>query len=229
LAESNHPHGTWVSARIQEAGRGRLGRKWASLEGNLFLSYVARIEPKANWSWIPLSVAVAIVRCLSEMFPEVKFKIKWPNDIWVSHQGIEAKMGGILCEGTSSSRSYVVVGLGLNCSHSPDYQEVGQTTMDLTACAESGLVTADDVRLAIVESLNFIFDRLMEEGKDWVKKEYEKWRFFEPAAHVVWNSALGECEGTVVGLGEAGELLVRLPTDEIRGLFSEEVKIRRSV
>ena len=48
LGEAGAPHGTWVSAKVQEAGRGRLGRKWESLEGNLFLSLIARLENKSH-------------------------------------------------------------------------------------------------------------------------------------------------------------------------------------
>src|SRR4051794_2063446 len=61
LGDRGYPHGTWVAVGIQEAGRGRLGRKWESLEGNLFLSLVVRLEPRALWSWVPLVSTMALV------------------------------------------------------------------------------------------------------------------------------------------------------------------------
>src|SRR5689334_14176240 len=83
LAVEGAEHGTWVSARVQTQGRGRLDRKWESTDGNLFLSIVARNIPMDLWSWIPLTVAVGVHRCLVGLFPEVAVQIKWPNDLWV--------------------------------------------------------------------------------------------------------------------------------------------------
>jgi BirA family biotin operon repressor/biotin-[acetyl-CoA-carboxylase] ligase len=62
LGEQGQPHGTWVSARVQEAGRGRLGRVWQGIEGNLFLSIVCRVGPPAIWTWVPLASAVGVAR-----------------------------------------------------------------------------------------------------------------------------------------------------------------------
>jgi BirA family biotin operon repressor/biotin-[acetyl-CoA-carboxylase] ligase len=46
LAEGGFPHGTWVAAKEQSGGRGRLGRQWVGERGNLFLSVVLRDLPK---------------------------------------------------------------------------------------------------------------------------------------------------------------------------------------
>jgi len=224
LAEKGFPHGTWVSARIQEAGRGRLGRSWTSQEGNLFFSYVARVEARERWSWIPLTVAVAIVKTLEEQFPSLEFKIKWPNDIYILHKGVDAKLGGILCEGASSTRAFVVVGVGLNCKCAPGLHVVGQRTIDLSSCLDGQLVVADDLRVPLIESLNTGFFRLITEGRDWVVREYERLSLYRPGVAVVWGSS--NDEGAVLGLGESGELLVRSATGEIHRIFSDEVRVR---
>ncbi len=224
LAEKGDPHGTWVSARTQDAGRGRLARKWASLEGNLFLSYVARIEPRDLWSWIPLTTSVAIVGYLAERFPHGEFRIKWPNDILATQQGVAAKLGGILCEGTSSSRPYVVVGVGLNCLQSPVSEEMGQPVTDLTSCAKAGIITADDIRTGLLENLDLAFGRLMTEGKSWIASAYDQRSFYEEGAELTWGTP--PATGRVVGLGESAELLVKSSTGEVRRLFSDEVRVR---
>jgi BirA family transcriptional regulator, biotin operon repressor / biotin---[acetyl-CoA-carboxylase] ligase len=46
LAEAGFPHGTWVAAKEQGRGRGRLGREWVGERGNLFLSVVLRDLPR---------------------------------------------------------------------------------------------------------------------------------------------------------------------------------------
>jgi BirA family biotin operon repressor/biotin-[acetyl-CoA-carboxylase] ligase len=42
LAAAGAPHGTAIAARRQTAGRGRLGRRWESPPGNLYVSFVLR-------------------------------------------------------------------------------------------------------------------------------------------------------------------------------------------
>lgn len=131
LGEAGAPHGTWVSARAQDQGRGRLGREWRSLEGNLFLSLVARIEDKSRWTWVPLATAVAVARWAEAAGPRFaplahRLRIKWPNDLWVVEPGAPPgapgdKLGGILCEAVGNrAGSFLVIGLGLNCAHAPE-------------------------------------------------------------------------------------------------------------
>src|SRR5689334_9561043 len=100
LGELGYPHGTWISARAQDSGRGRLGRTWQGVEGNLFLSIVARVEPPRLWTWVPLATAVGIASALRARFTGLDLRIKWPNDLWIGR----AKTGGILCEGIGSAQ-----------------------------------------------------------------------------------------------------------------------------
>src|SRR4051794_23597950 len=81
LGEKGFAHGTWVSARRQTGGRGRLGRSWASIEGNLFLSLIVRIDRKDVWTWIPLAAAAGVVTALRARFENLDIRIKWPNDL----------------------------------------------------------------------------------------------------------------------------------------------------
>src|SRR5437773_1315540 len=83
LAHAGHLEGTWVCSRSQTAGRGRLGREWISQEGNLYFSYLTRIENPAVLTWLPLTAAVAIRDAVLKWAPDSKVQIKWPNDLWV--------------------------------------------------------------------------------------------------------------------------------------------------
>ncbi len=226
LAEKGYPHGTWISSRIQESGRGRLGRKWSSIEGNLFLSYLTRIEPKALWSWIPLTTAVAIAQCLIRHFPDLGIRVKWPNDLWIVQPGVEGKLGGILCEGASSIHSFVVVGIGLNCRAAPDPQEVGQPVVDLASSVRIRELSADDIRAPLIESLNRCFERLKVEGTNWIARDYEKMSLFAPGTSVCWGDPAHEAK--VIGLGPSAELRVQYASGDVRHLFSEEVRVRPS-
>jgi BirA family biotin operon repressor/biotin-[acetyl-CoA-carboxylase] ligase len=97
-------------AEAQTAGRGRLGRGWASEPGaSLTFSLGLPLAPP-DWSGLSLGVGVAIAESLH---PAVQ--LKWPNDLWVN----DCKLGGILIETASFGEGaraarYAVVGVGLN-------------------------------------------------------------------------------------------------------------------
>jgi biotin-[acetyl-CoA-carboxylase] ligase BirA-like protein len=249
LGERGAPHGTWVSAREQEKGRGRLGRQWQSLEGNLFLSLVARIEDKSRWTWVPLATAVAAARMIEAREPALgsRLRIKWPNDLWLVPEGSRpgaagAKLGGVLCEAVGNrSGSFIVIGLGLNCAHAPP--GLDQETISLSE-ALGREVTADDVRDSMIQSLLRTLDELAQEsvGSAGIVRDYERLAAFPQSAEVEWASpspspspgssaadraAAGAPQrGRVLGLGPMGELVVTTAGGEELKLYAEDVKVR---
>jgi BirA family transcriptional regulator, biotin operon repressor / biotin---[acetyl-CoA-carboxylase] ligase len=93
----------------QSAGRGRLGRGWASADGaSLTFSLGIALAP-ADWSGLSLAVGVSLAESLH---PAIR--LKWPNDLWLQ----DRKLGGILIEtasfGESETRRYAVIGVGIN-------------------------------------------------------------------------------------------------------------------
>lgn len=109
LAEAGAPEGTAVLARTQTAGRGRLGRRWVSPPGGLWLSVVLR--PIAAPHEIPrlaLAVGVACSRAV-EKCCALRLGLRWPNDLVVEGK----KVGGILLEAGPEVR-WVVAGIGIN-------------------------------------------------------------------------------------------------------------------
>ncbi|HJT20936.1 MAG TPA: biotin--[acetyl-CoA-carboxylase] ligase [Nitrospira sp.] len=117
LAQADIDHGTVIVADSQTAGRGRLARTWFSPPGvNLYCSIVVRLpipsDRLSEWlSWLPLSASLAAAEAI-ESVVGVHVTVKWPNDLLMA----ERKIGGILCESGSTSRSepFQVVGLGIN-------------------------------------------------------------------------------------------------------------------
>lgn len=219
LGEKAASHGTWISARVQEAGRGRMGRVWDSREGNLFISWVLRLEDKARWTWVPLTAAVAVALAAREL--GVELKVKWPNDLW-SSEG--AKVGGILCEAVGQRHgSFIIAGLGLNCAHAPE--GLDQEASSLSALAGRS-VTADDVRLFIHEQLIRQIRRLETDGPQIIRAEYDRMAAFPRGTAVTWQAGDQARFGIVEGLGESGELVVRVGEGALTRLYAEDVKIR---
>ena len=213
LGNSGAPHGSWLSARRQTSGRGRLGREWQSLDGNLFLSILLRPHPSQHLSWIPLAVACGVSDAIHELLPKAELRIKWPNDLWVGGK----KAGGILCEGAShGGGAFVIAGIGINCAQAP---------ADLDAVALQ--VSADSLRPRVVRHVVARVDELTKQGPSATRKIYETRALFPPGAEVSWTSAQGDRHGHVVGLGDAGELIVH-PEGEANPIriYAEDVRIR---
>ena len=222
LAEQGAPHGTWVSSKIQEAGRGRLGRSWQSIEGNLFLSLVVRIENKRLWSWIPLATAVGIIRHLRKAFPilelpALEVQVKWPNDIYLNGR----KLGGILCESVGGPRSFVIVGIGLNCVASPNGPDLN--AMDLTTKLNGQKITADTLRVELISSVLGELNGLISEGPKNIANSYRNWAALPPGTKIQWDQ--GRKSGFVHDLGPSGELEVLTDQGTMLSLFAEDVNL----
>jgi BirA family biotin operon repressor/biotin-[acetyl-CoA-carboxylase] ligase len=97
-------------AERQTAGRGRLGRDWASAAGDsLTFSLGLPLAPQ-DWSGLSLAVGVSLAESL-----DPRVQLKWPNDLWLA----DRKLGGILIETASFGEEqpagrYAVVGVGIN-------------------------------------------------------------------------------------------------------------------
>jgi len=215
MGETGAPHGSWVSAKIQTLGRGRLGRPWSSASGNLFLSMVLRPNQSFPMTWIPLTTALAIFRVAKRTQPGLELVLKWPNDLGIKDRKIGfRKVGGILCEGIGSSQGvFVVAGIGVNCAIAP---ETDQPTASLG-------VAVDAFRTAVIQELTGIFS----ESIDSIRREYARASLLSEGDSIEWKD-LREGEiattGVFVGYGENGELHVNRGQG-VERLYSEEIKL----
>jgi BirA family biotin operon repressor/biotin-[acetyl-CoA-carboxylase] ligase len=99
-------------AELQNAGRGRQGRRWISPFGAslaLSVGWTFR-DAEGVDSTLSLAVGVAVCRALAGLGAR-GIRLKWPNDIWFE----DRKLGGVLVETRSGGgTAHVVVGVGLN-------------------------------------------------------------------------------------------------------------------
>ncbi|MDT0265334.1 biotin--[acetyl-CoA-carboxylase] ligase [Streptomyces sp. DSM 44915] len=109
--------GEVLVAEEQTSGRGRLGRSWsAPARSGLFFSVLLDPEPEVpteRLPWLPLLAGVAVAGALART-AGVDTALKWPNDLLVTVDGVERKLGGILAERVPDGG--VVLGIGLNVS-----------------------------------------------------------------------------------------------------------------
>ena len=139
FAEQGVDEGLVVLADRQTAGRGRLGRSWASPSGaGIYVSVVLRPTAAAA-RLVTIAAGVAVTDGIASA-TGLSTHVKWPNDVHVSGR----KLAGILAEGAAS---HVVLGLGINvqpASYPPDVaQRATSIEAELGRPVDRGLVLAD--------------------------------------------------------------------------------------
>lgn len=112
LGFQNAAEGTTVIANRQTGGRGRMGKRFHSPDGGLYMSILLRPETiDASALLITTAAAAAVSRAIETMFNR-QTKIKWVNDIYVDNR----KVCGILAESVLSGdkTDFTVLGIGVN-------------------------------------------------------------------------------------------------------------------
>ena len=237
LAQRGAPHGTLVVSKVQKGGRGRLGRRWGSPPGGIWISLVLRPEVSARFaSRITQTAAVGIAKALWSF--GVEARIKWPNDLLVVKPGEPEghKICGILAESSAenvpvgakrtgpvpgdSRLDSVVLGVGLNANLDREDLNVpdrGVTTLrselghdvDLVELLGALLVSLDAELMSIEDFDAVLYD----------------WRALNcTLGRPVRVARFGEIlEGRATDLTPEGALLLQTPQGTVE-LFEGEVE-----
>ncbi len=136
------PDGTLIVARRQTSGRGRLGRRWLSPEGGLWLSVV--LKPGFVDTRMVFVGALSVIDTLADF--GIVSGIKWPNDVWVAGR----KIAGVLLE--AKGAEYTILGLGLNVNN-PTPRELEDRAVSMFEL--TGNIFSLD---AVLKSLSFHMD-----------------------------------------------------------------------
>jgi BirA family transcriptional regulator, biotin operon repressor / biotin---[acetyl-CoA-carboxylase] ligase len=202
-ALSGDPGRIWIVADEQTAGRGRRGRAWISLKGNLHASALL-IDPCPRRSAPQLGfVAGVALAAAARDVGAAGIGLKWPNDLMLEG----AKCAGILVEGVglAGGRAAYVAGIGVNCAHAPE--GLNYPTTCLTRASGSAIGPE-------------LFHRLVERFDETL----DEWRAGEAFASIraAWldcalglggrieiESRGGKREGVFDGIDADGRLLLR--------------------
>jgi BirA family biotin operon repressor/biotin-[acetyl-CoA-carboxylase] ligase len=108
-------------AAEQTSGRGRGDHSWTSpgADQSFLWSWTLKSERPYSFVASPL-IGWIVYQCCQNTWPERKFKIKPPNDIYMLDSTENKKIAGILIEGIQQGHEhYLIIGLGLNLLSSP--------------------------------------------------------------------------------------------------------------
>ena len=121
--------GLCVLAESQHKGRGRRGRVWFSEPGQSVLCSVLLTNTPIEAELLTLTAAVATAEAINT-FCKLPCRIKWPNDILIQNK----KAAGILVEKRiENGKPCFVIGIGINCSQSPEFFAAHELNMPATS------------------------------------------------------------------------------------------------
>ena len=219
LALEGAPHGTIVAASEQTAGRGRSGKAFFSPDTGLYVTVI--LKPPAGMpdpQKITIAAAVAVCRAV-EAQTALKPQIKWVNDVYLDGK----KVCGILTEAVTDLESggidSIVVGIGVNCAIPAERipKELVGIVGSLNAEGLSRSRLAADIAAFVLDA----FDDLDAPA---LIDDYRR-RSFLFGKEIGFKRNGEALNGTVTGISDAGNLLVRLGSGETLSLSSGEVTI----
>lgn len=183
----------WQQSGMQTNGRGQRGKVWQSLKGNLYISgYTENV--KLLPGQVAITVGVAIANMLESLNLKQEISLKWPNDLLINNK----KCGGVLIENNNG----YTIGIGININSFPLNTQTPATCLN-----QFGDFDLWDISLKIQKyvkkSLTIPFDCIKAEWWNFAKKSTDYWVTQKPI------------EGLITGIGEEGELLVKLPSGEL--------------
>ena len=165
----NLADGTLVSARMQTAGRGRLGRSWLSgRDRDITATFI--LKNISDGFHAGVICGLAVLKLIREYAPGSLSFLKWPNDIYIR----EKKICGILSEGVISDGRLagVVCGFGVN---------VNSTENDLFTAGQPA------TSLHICTGRNFDVEKLTERLEKYLFECYIKFNLDFPAVMEEWR------------------------------------------
>ena len=126
LIKRNILEPTLITTEKQTNGRGRIGKKWISLKGNLFITLFFKFDQKKiNFKQFAVLNAFLLKKVISKIISK-KIKIKWPNDLLFN----KLKFCGILQEVIKFNNfDYLIVGIGLNTNTVPQNKSFKSTCL----------------------------------------------------------------------------------------------------
>ena len=126
LIKRNILEPTLITTEKQTNGRGRIGKKWISLKGNLFITLFFEFDQKKiNFKQFAVLNAFLLKKVISKIISK-KIKIKWPNDLLFNR----LKFCGILQEVIKFDNfDYLIVGIGLNTNTVPQNNSFKSTCL----------------------------------------------------------------------------------------------------
>ena len=219
-AEKSH-HGTLIIAEKQTAGRGRKAKNWFSLPGK-GLYFTLIIEPPLvpNLQILTLGAGVALARAIESICALIT-GLKWPNDVYIYNK----KAAGILAESiTRGTKSMVVIlGVGINVNHDPqDFEKELSGIATSLKISTGKVISREDILAEFLRKFTYVYQEIIEGKASQVLKSWLN-RALYIGKEVTVVKEKTSITGKVVGLNDAGAMLLRDHSNKIHEIWVADV------
>ncbi|MDD6088536.1 MAG: hypothetical protein PUB69_04425 [Desulfovibrionaceae bacterium] len=200
----------WSSILVssQKSGRGQLGRKWSSPEGNLY----AAIRLPFTTTFLSTSAAPATGGLIASAIDALRIPVmmKWPNDIiQQDEKGVWRKVGGILIEerpDPHGGQPCIIAGIGLNLQSSPSDEAMRRDRMMPAGILKPCSATLLELWLHIASFLPAHCAQNDISGKSW-RFEAERFLLLRGCPAIL-DDGRKTYSGVLLGLNEDGGILL---------------------
>lgn len=217
-AREGAAHGTIVVADAQTAGRGRLGRPWASPPGkNIYLSAIVRApRPVAELAPMTLAIGVGVVDAVRAAgVPGAA--LKWPNDVVV---GVK-KLSGILCEVAGDGCVVAGIGVNVNVDASQLPAEIAARATSISDERGGEMIHREEFLESMLRAIEPWIDRFIAGGVPAIASAWEA----RMAMALTLRVERGDITGTAIGLDRDGALKLRDGNGVIHRIHAGDVAI----
>ena len=167
--------GQVVLADEQTAGRGRLGRRFASPKGEgLYISYLMRPDVKAPESVsLTAHVAVSVARAIKKVCG-INCGIKWVNDLVLNKKKICGILTELSVEGETCCVQNIVVGIGINVNAKKECFPKEIRDVATSLYAETGKkISRAELAAEVIKELDILAEHNFEDMEEYLL-EYRK-------------------------------------------------------
>lgn len=222
---ASRPEGFALLAQRQSAGRGRLGRTFASPDGGMYLTVLLRPALALDKiHFLTIAAAVAVCRAIEDTCGFCP-GIKWVNDVLQDGK----KLCGILTEasivGETGALDYVVTGIGINLRFDAAYlPELSGIVGGLSDFCER-VPRRAELTAAVLTRLEELYLHLKQGDFDPVISSYRELLCCMGKPILVIENGM-ELPAVCDGINAEGHLLVTMADGTKRELQTGEISIR---
>jgi BirA family biotin operon repressor/biotin-[acetyl-CoA-carboxylase] ligase len=221
LAKEGYEEGTLIIAKTQTMGKGRMGRRWVSPPGGIYLSLILR--PRISPTTLPFLSLLgggSVVSAIRDMF-KIDAGLKWPNDILLNMK----KVGGILLEGETKGEEvdFVILGIGVNANIRREELPERPIWPATSIMEEMGeRVDCEELTRRILISLGKGYHDFIRDGPQSLLREWSGMDLFI-GKPLIMKTERGEIEGEGMGVDLDGAYRVRLRDGRVERVIAGEI------
>lgn len=214
-----------VFAEYQTHAKGRRGRKWIAPFGhNIYFSLLWSFhKDPGEIIGLSLAIAVATVRALQNYGGFQQLGLKWPNDVLFAGK----KLAGILIDLMAESHSLckVIISVGIN-THIPDSQSLAidqpWTSLDLISPTK---IKRNELAAILLKHILLALNQFESHGlipflEEWCQLDYMQDK------KICVITPQEQFEGTMNGISNRGELILRQENNSLKYFLSGDVSLR---